>query len=48
VFKPRNTQAMFGKVQGGKDYQETMSKLGSLRDLARRELFVVVDRTAKM
>jgi len=48
VFKPRNTQAMFGKVHGGKDYQETMGKLGALRDLARRELYVVVDRTAKM
>jgi hypothetical protein len=48
VFKSRSTQAVFEKVHTHKDYQDTMSKLGTLRDLARRDLYVIVDRVSKM
>ncbi|MCC6341473.1 MAG: hypothetical protein IT166_04710 [Bryobacterales bacterium] len=41
AFKPRNLQAMFAKVHAGKDFEETMSGLSKLRDLARRELWVI-------
>ena len=48
VFKSRNAQAMFDKVHAGQNYQDTMSRLTTLRDLARRELYVIVDRVSKM
>lgn len=43
AFKPRNLQETFAKVHAGKDYRETMSGLSKLRDLARRELWVILE-----
>jgi hypothetical protein len=47
AFKQRSTQTTFEKVHSGKNYQQTMTRLGKVRDLARRELWVVVERVAK-
>lgn len=47
VFKGRNPETIFGKVHSGKNYQETMAQLPKLRSLARRELWVIVERVAK-
>ena len=47
AFKQRSTQAAFEKIHTGKNYQQTMDRLPKLRDLARRELWVVVERVAK-
>lgn len=47
VFELRDTTEAFKKAHPGKDYQETMGKLGKLRDLARRELLVIEERISK-
>jgi len=47
AFKQRSVQTTFEKVHSGKNYQQTMTRLGKVRDLARRELWVVVERVAK-
>jgi len=47
TFKQRPTQPTFEKVHSGKDYQQTMTRLGKLRDLAQRELLVIEERVAK-
>ena len=47
AFKQRSTQATFEKIHSGKNYQQTMDRGFKLRDLARRELSVVVERVAK-
>jgi hypothetical protein len=47
VFKQRSTQATFEKIHSGKNYQQTMDRVPKLRDLARRELWVIVERVAK-
>jgi hypothetical protein len=47
VFATRPTQATFEKVHPGKNYEKTFEGLGKLRELARRELWVVVDRVEK-
>jgi len=47
AFKQRSIQTTFDKVHSGKNFQQTMNRLSKLRDLARRELWVVVERVAK-
>lgn len=47
AFKARTSQATFEKVHKGKDYEQTMSGLGKLRDLAERNLLVVEERISK-
>ena len=47
AFKNRGTQAVFEKAHPGKNYQETMAPLSSLRDLARRDLLRVEERVVK-
>jgi hypothetical protein len=40
-------QAMFEKIHPGQNYQETMARLGKLRNLAERQLFVFEERISK-
>jgi hypothetical protein len=47
AFAPRSMQSVFAKVHPGKDYQAAADSIPKLRDLARRELWVVVDRIEK-
>jgi hypothetical protein len=47
AFKTRSAQTMFEKVHPGKNYQQTFNRLAKLRDLARRELWVVEERVTK-
>ena len=47
AFKTRPTQAVFEKVAPGKNFDATMTEIGKQRDLARRELWVVVERVTK-
>ncbi len=47
AMRPRNNQAAFEKAHPGKNYQQTMTRLGKLRELAQRQLFVVADRVSK-
>jgi hypothetical protein len=47
AFKQRSTQATFEKIHTGKNYLQTMDRLPKLRDLARRELWVILERVAK-
>lgn len=47
VFTPRSAQAVHDKVHPGKTYQETMAAMSKVRDIARRELWVVLDRVEK-
>ncbi len=47
AFTARATQAIFEKVHPGKTYQQMSEGLSKLRELARRELWVVVDRVEK-
>ena len=47
AFKQRSTQATFEKIHTGKNYQQTMDRGFKLRDLARRELLVILERVAK-
>jgi hypothetical protein len=47
AFDARNTQATFEKVHPGKKYQDFADSIPKLRELARRELWVVVDRVVK-
>lgn len=47
AFAARSTQSAFEKVHKGKNYQEFAGSFQKLRDLARRELWVVVERVEK-
>jgi hypothetical protein len=47
AFKNRSMQEMFTKVHPGKNYQEESARMGKIRDIARRELWVVVERVEK-
>jgi len=47
AFKQRSVRTTFDKIHSGKNFQQTMDRLPKLRDLARRELWVVVERVAK-
>lgn len=47
AFAARSMQAMFEKVHPGKSYQEASSSMPKLRSLAKRELWVVVERVEK-
>lgn len=47
AFVSRSMQSIFAKVHPGKDYQATADSIPKLRDLARRELWVVVERVEK-
>lgn len=47
AFAARPTSVAFQKAHPGKPYEETMRSGDNLRSLARRELWVVVDRVAK-
>jgi hypothetical protein len=47
AFTARSTQAVFEKVHAGKKYQDAAESIPKLRDLARRELWVVVDRVER-
>lgn len=47
AFARRSLQAKFEKVHAGKSYQETMAAMPKLRSLAKRELWVVVERVEK-
>lgn len=47
AFAARSTQGIFEKVHPNKSYQQLGEDLRKLRDLARRELWVVVDRVEK-
>jgi hypothetical protein len=47
VFQPWAGEAAFAKVHPGKNLEETFAKLGELRSLAVRELWVVTERVAK-
>lgn len=47
AMRPRSNRAAFEKAHPGKNYQQTMARLGKLRDLAQRQLFVVADRVSK-
>jgi hypothetical protein len=47
AFAARSMQSIFDKVHPGKNYQENAEKIPKLRDLARRELWVVVERVEK-
>lgn len=47
AFASRSMQATFEKVHPGKSYQEASAAMPKLRDLAKRELWVVVERVEK-
>lgn len=47
AFTARSMQDIFAKVHPGKKYQDAADSIPKLRDLARRELWVVVDRVEK-
>jgi hypothetical protein len=47
AFASRSAQDVFAKVHAGKNYQDTMSPMSKLRSLARREMWVVVERVEK-
>ena len=47
AFANRQIQAVFEKMAPGKNFDQTMGEIGKLRDLARRELWVVVERVTK-
>jgi hypothetical protein len=47
VFKSRSAQETFAKVHPGKKYEDAQKEIPKLRDLARRELWVVVERIVK-
>jgi hypothetical protein len=47
AFKPRPGQPAFEKVHKGKNYQQTMTRLGKLRDLAERNMLIIEERVAK-
>ena len=47
AFVSRPAQAVFEKVHPGKSYADASKEIPKLRDLARRELWVVVERVAK-
>lgn len=47
AFASRPLQAKFEKVHPGKSYQEASASMGKLRSLAKRELWVVVERVEK-
>lgn len=47
LFKTRSGADTFKKVHPGKNYNEVMGSMSGLRDLARRELFVIEQRVAK-
>lgn len=47
AFASRPLQAKFEKVHPGKSYQEASASMGKLRSLAKRELWMVVERVEK-
>jgi hypothetical protein len=47
AFKSRDTKATFEKVVAGRKYEETFAEFSKIRDLARRELWTVVERVTK-
>jgi hypothetical protein len=47
AFASRSLQAAFEKVHPGKSYQEASASMPKLRSLAKRELWVVVERVEK-
>lgn len=47
VFASRSLQAAFEKVHPGKSFQEASTTMPKLRSLAKRELWVVVERVEK-
>jgi hypothetical protein len=47
VFKNRSLKDAFQKAHPGKDYEQTVSPMGKLRDLAVRELWRIEERVAK-
>lgn len=47
IFAPRPTQKAFEAAHPGKNYEEAMNKLPKLRDVTRRDLWVVVERVEK-
>lgn len=47
AFASRPSEDVFAKVHAGKSYQETMGPINKLRNLARREMWVVVERVEK-
>lgn len=47
VFKARPAQAVFEKAHSGKNFDLVMAAVPKLRDLAKRELWVVVERVTK-
>ena len=47
VFKPWDLQGVFQKVHPGKNINETFSKVGSIREIGRKELFRVIARVSK-
>lgn len=46
-FTTRVVKTTFDKVHAGKNYAETTAAIAKTRDMARRELWVVVERVAK-
>ena len=47
AFATRSMQATFEKIHPGKSYQEAITAMPKLRSLAKRELWVVVERVEK-
>lgn len=47
AMRPRNNQAAFEKAHPGKSFPQAMTRVGKMRDLARRELYVVAERVSK-
>lgn len=47
AFTLRPTQPVFEKSHPGRNYQQAMTRLEKLRDLARRELLVIDERVAR-
>ena len=47
AFAARSAQAVYEKINPGKKWPDVVQKYQKLRDLARRELWVVVDRVEK-
>jgi hypothetical protein len=47
AFATRAAQPIFEKVHAGKNYQEFSAKIPKLRDLARREMWEVIERVEK-
>ena len=47
AFASRSMEEAFKKVHPGKNYQAAVDTMGKIRDIARRELWVVVERVEK-